>query len=90
MVQEQAEDGLKSPLKVLVLEAIICFSSMLTGLVSIVVGKLSWATSMLMIPKPVVSGFLGAIGVVVLQAAFKTASGVNFHYFYPAAWILES
>eukprot|EP00435_Cladocopium_sp_Y103_P073561 s37_g44.t1 len=63
--------------------AIICFSSILTGLVSIVVGKLAWATSMLMIPKPVVSGFLGAIGVVVLQAAFKTSSGVPFHHFWP-------
>jgi len=63
--------------------AIICFSSMLTGLVSIVVGKLAWATSMLMIPKPVVSGFLGAIGVVVLQAALKTSSGVPFHHFWP-------
>ncbi|CAK9020250.1 unnamed protein product [Durusdinium trenchii] len=62
---------------------IICFSSILSGFVSIVVGKLAWATSMLMIPKPVVSGFLGAIGVVVLQAAFKTASGVPFHYFWP-------
>lgn len=63
--------------------AIICFSSILTGIVSIAVGKLAWATSMLMIPKPVVSGFLGAIGVVVLQAAFKTSSGVPFHHFWP-------
>ena len=63
--------------------AIICFSSILTGIVSIAVGKLAWATSMLMIPKPIVSGFLGAIGVVVLQAAFKTSSGVPFHHFWP-------
>ncbi|OLP79223.1 hypothetical protein AK812_SmicGene40512, partial [Symbiodinium microadriaticum] len=63
--------------------AIICTSSILSGLVSILFGKLQWATSMLMIPKPVVSGFLGAIGVVVLQAGLKTASGVPFHHFWP-------
>ncbi|CAE7560639.1 unnamed protein product [Symbiodinium natans] len=68
--------------------AIICTSSILSGLVSILFGKLRWATSMLMIPKPVVSGFLGAIGVVVLQAGLKTASGVRFHHFWPdVGWV---
>ena len=63
--------------------ATICLSAVLTGIVSIVVGKLAWGTAMLMIPKPVVSGFLGGIGVVVMQAGLNTASSVKFHHLWP-------
>lgn len=78
--RQLAQDPKKIPATVF---AIICLSAVLTGAISIIVGKLGWGTVMLMIPKPVVNGFLGAIGVVVLQAGLSTASGVKFHQFQP-------
>lgn len=63
--------------------AIICASSILSGLCSIFIGKLGLGSYMLYFPTPVINGFLGAIGVVVIRAGLQTASGVKFHWFYP-------
>eukprot|EP00931_Biecheleriopsis_adriatica_P060617 TRINITY_DN36414_c0_g1_i1.p1 TRINITY_DN36414_c0_g1~~TRINITY_DN36414_c0_g1_i1.p1 ORF type:complete len:990 (-),score=172.96 TRINITY_DN36414_c0_g1_i1:13-2628(-) len=66
--------------------AIICISAVLSGLCSVLVGKLGLGKYMLLFPTPVTQGFLGAIGVVVFRAAWQTASGVKFKYFYPTDW----
>merc|ERR1740129_732999 len=63
--------------------ALICISTILTGLCSVVMGQLGVGSYMLLFPTPVINGFLGAIGVVVLRASMQTASGVQFQYFYP-------
>jgi len=65
---------------------IICTSAVLSGACSVLVGKLGLGKYMLLFPTPVTNGFLGAIGVVVFRAAWQTASGVKFKYFYPTDW----
>jgi len=64
--------------------AVIMVSAILSGICSVLMGKLGLGNYMLLFPKPVTDGFLGAIGVVVVRAAFSTSSGVKFHVFYPS------
>lgn len=63
--------------------AVIWLSAILSGACSLLTGKLGLGKYMLLFPTTVTNGFLGAIGVVVFRAALQTASGVQFHYFYP-------
>mmetsp|Transcript_30187 Transcript_30187/g.86468 ORF Transcript_30187/g.86468 Transcript_30187/m.86468 type:complete len:908 (+) Transcript_30187:116-2839(+) len=65
--------------------AAICLSSVLTGLSSVAIGKLGLGKFALLFPAPVTSGFLGAIGFVILRSSLQTSSGVEFHQFYPVS-----
>ena len=63
--------------------AIICLSAVLTGACSIALGKLGLGKYMLLFPAPVINGFLGAIGFVILRSSLQTSSGVHFVRCYP-------
>lgn len=65
---------------------IICLSAVLTGISSLAVGKMGFGKYMLLLPSPVTSGLLGAIGFVILRSSLQTSSGVQFHHFYPASF----
>eukprot|EP00929_Paragymnodinium_shiwhaense_P050483 TRINITY_DN25400_c0_g1_i6.p1 TRINITY_DN25400_c0_g1~~TRINITY_DN25400_c0_g1_i6.p1 ORF type:complete len:801 (+),score=153.30 TRINITY_DN25400_c0_g1_i6:414-2816(+) len=66
--------------------AIISVSSVLSGLASVIFAKLGLGKTMLLFPRPVTSGFLGAIGFVIFRNSLQVSSGVKFEYFYPVDW----
>lgn len=66
--------------------AIIASSTVLTGVFSIVFGKLGLGKLMLLFPAPVTSGFLGSIGFFIFKSSLQIASGVKFRYLWPMSW----
>jgi len=82
IAEELAEAGHRERIATTTL-AMICLSSILTGLASVAIGKLGLGKFALLFPAPVTSGFLGAIGFVILRSSLSTASGVPFEKFYP-------
>ncbi|CAK9038818.1 Uncharacterized vacuolar membrane protein YGR125W [Durusdinium trenchii] len=63
--------------------ALIVSSTMLTGICSVLLGKLGVGKLMLRFPTPVTSGFLGTIGFFLVRTALQVSSGVQFVNFYP-------
>lgn len=63
--------------------ALIVSSTMLTGVCSVLLGKLGVGKLMLRFPTPVTNGFLGTIGWFLVRTALQVSSGVQFQYFYP-------
>ncbi|CAE8614976.1 unnamed protein product, partial [Polarella glacialis] len=66
--------------------ALIMTSTVLTGLCSVLLGKLGVGSLMLRFPAPVTSGFLGTIGFFLVRTALQVSSGVEFQYFYPVSF----
>lgn len=67
--------------------ALIVVSTVLTGVVSLVLGKLGIGKFMRVFPTPVTSGFLGTIGFFLVKQALTLTSGVDFRYFYPVSLV---
>ncbi|CAE7257763.1 ephA [Symbiodinium microadriaticum] len=67
--------------------ALIMAGTSLTGLCSVLLGKLGVGKVMLRFPSPVTSGFLGTIGFFLVRTALQISSGVQFQYFYPVSFI---
>jgi len=63
--------------------ALIVSSTLLTGVCSVLLGKLGVGKLMLRFPTPVTNGFLGTIGWFLVRTALQVSSGVQFQYFYP-------
>mmetsp|Transcript_65116 Transcript_65116/g.136401 ORF Transcript_65116/g.136401 Transcript_65116/m.136401 type:complete len:894 (-) Transcript_65116:138-2819(-) len=63
--------------------AIMMSSTILTGFISILVGKLGLGKIMLLFPAPVTSGFLGSIGFFIFKSSLQMSSGTRFHYLWP-------
>jgi len=63
--------------------ALIMVGTVLTGVCSVVFGRLGIGKAMLCFPSPVTMGFLGTIGFFLVRIALQIASGVTFKYFYP-------
>ncbi|CAE7041303.1 ephA [Symbiodinium sp. CCMP2456] len=66
--------------------ALIMAGTSLTGLCSVLLGKLGVGKVMLRFPSPVTSGFLGTIGFFLVRTALQISSGVQFQYFYPVSF----
>ena len=56
--------------------ALIVSSTMLTGICSVLLGKLGVGKLMLRFPTPVTNGFLGTIGWFLVRTALQVSSGV--------------
>eukprot|EP00439_Symbiodinium_sp_Y106_P081945 s1880_g21.t1 len=67
--------------------ALIMAGTSLTGLCSVLLGKLGVGKVMLRFPSPVTSGFLGTIGFFLVRTALQISSGVQFQYFYPVSFV---
>jgi len=63
--------------------AFIAVSTVLTGIVSILLGQLGMGKLMLLFPAPVTSGFLGSIGFFIFKSSLQISSGVPFRYLWP-------
>ena len=65
--------------------ALIVSSTMLTGVCSVLLGKLGVGKLMLRFPTPVTNGFLGTIGWFLVRTALQVSSGVLAAFFFDIA-----
>ena len=66
---------------------LVALSTVLTGVVLLLLGSMKVGKVMLMFPAPVTGGFLGAIGYYSVVSSFKIASGADWSpYFWPTNW----
>lgn len=87
MAKQIAEELVDEPEKIPATAlAVICISSVLTGISSFALGKAGLGKFAMIFPSPVTSGFLGAIGFVILRSSLQNSSGVKFQYFYPVSF----
>eukprot|EP01060_Flectonema_neradi_P040226 TRINITY_DN908_c0_g1_i5.p1 TRINITY_DN908_c0_g1~~TRINITY_DN908_c0_g1_i5.p1 ORF type:complete len:1005 (+),score=129.05 TRINITY_DN908_c0_g1_i5:1404-4418(+) len=66
---------------------LVALSTVLTGVILLLLGAAKVGKVMLMFPAPVTGGFLGAIGYYSVVSSFKIASGADWsEYFWPTNW----